>query len=252
MKNKKINNRTVIGIVCILLALVVTFGVSPIVNRISDQKTDIVRVKNPIERGRQITDADIEIVRVGSYNLPSGVIKDKAEVAGKYATADLFAGDYILKEKITGESNSADDVFASLDGKKVAISVTIGSYADGLSNKIENGDIISIIIYNKDEYRSYIPAELKYVRVITTTTEAGIDKDEKAEKEKATTVTLLVTPEQAELLSQYESVTSLHFVLVYRGDKAIADQYIKVQDEYLEANPIPEYDPEDTEARNNG
>ncbi|HCG67844.1 MAG TPA: pilus assembly protein CpaB, partial [Clostridiales bacterium] len=45
------------------------------------------------------------------------------------------------------------------------------------------------------------------------------------------TVTLLVTPEQAELLSQYESVTSMHFVLVYRGDKATADEYIKVQDD---------------------
>ena len=34
MKTKKINNRTIIGIVCIVLALVVTFGVSPLVNRI--------------------------------------------------------------------------------------------------------------------------------------------------------------------------------------------------------------------------
>lgn len=33
MKTKKINNRTIIGIVCIVLALVVTFGVSPLVNR---------------------------------------------------------------------------------------------------------------------------------------------------------------------------------------------------------------------------
>ena len=60
MKTKKINNRTIIGIVCIVLALVVTFGVSPLVNRISDQKTDIVRVKNTIERGQQITANDLE------------------------------------------------------------------------------------------------------------------------------------------------------------------------------------------------
>lgn len=92
MKTKKINNRTIIGIVCIVLALVVTFGVSPLVNRISDQKTDIVRVKNTIERGQQITANDLEIVRVGSYNLPDGVIKDGKSVVGKYATATLFAG----------------------------------------------------------------------------------------------------------------------------------------------------------------
>lgn len=141
MKTKKINNRTIIGIVCIVLALVVTFGVSPLVNRISDQKTDIVRVKNTIERGQQITANDLEIVRVGSYNLPDGVIKDGKSVVGKYATATLFAGDYLFSEKITGESNSAADILAALDGKKVAISVSIGSYADGLSGKLENGDI---------------------------------------------------------------------------------------------------------------
>ena len=252
MKTKKINNRTIIGIVCIVLALVVTFGVSPLVNRISDQKTDIVRIKNTIERGQQITANDLEIVRVGSYNLPDGIIKDGKSVVGKYATATLFAGDYLFSEKITGESNSAADILAALDGKKVAISVSIGSYADGLSGKLENGDIISIIIYNKEEYRSYIPAELRYVRVITTTTESGVDKDENIDDGKAITVTLLVTPEQAELLSQYESVTSMHFVLVYRGDKATADEYIKVQDDYLKANPVSEYNPgSDTEAENN-
>ena len=110
LKTKKINNRTIIGIVCIVLALVVTFGVSPLVNRISDQKTDIVRVKNTIERGQQITANDLEIVRVGSYNLPDGVIKDGKSVVGKYATATLFAGDYLFSEKITGESNSAADI----------------------------------------------------------------------------------------------------------------------------------------------
>ena len=170
----------------------------------------------------------------------------------KYATATLFAGDYLFSEKITGESNSAADILAALDGKKVAISVSIGSYADGLSGKLENGDIISIIIYNKEEYRSYIPAELRYVRVITRTTESGVDQDENIDDGKAITVTLLVTPEQAELLSQYESVTSMHFVLVYRGDKATADEYIKVQDDYLNANPVYEYNPgSDTEAENN-
>ena len=196
-----------------------------LVESISDQKTDIVRVKNTIERGQQITANDLEIVRVGSYNLPDGIIKDGKSVVGKYATATLFAGDYLFSEKITGESNSAADILAALDGKKVAISVSIGSYADGLSGKLENGDIISIIIYNKEEYRSYIPAELRYVRVITTTTESGVDQDENIDDGKAITVTLLVTPEQAELLSQYESVTSMHFVLVYRGDILPAKQH---------------------------
>ena len=94
---------------------------------------------------------------------------------------------------------------------------------------------MSVIIYDKERYTSYIPAELKYVRVITTTTSDGIDKDEASEGGKSATVTVLVTPDQAELLAQYNSVTTLHFALVYRGSKEQADEYIKAQDEYLKS-----------------
>lgn len=114
----------------------------------------------------------------------------------------------------------------------------MANFAAGLSDKIENGDIVSVIIYDKDMYASYIPSELKYVKVITTTTSDGIDKDKIAEGGKSATVTLLVTPEQAELLAQYNSVTTIHFTLVYRGDKEKADAYVKARDDYLAKNPI--------------
>ena len=175
-------------------------------------------------------------IKVGAYGLPDGVIRDPKAVVGQFATADLFAGDYLSAEKLGRDSAGATDILGTLNGEKVAISVAIGSYSEGLSNKLQNGDIVSIIIYDKDKYMSYIPPELKYVRIITTTTSGGIDRDENTEGEKAVTATVLVTPEQAELLSMYENVTSLHFVLVYRGDKATADAYLKAQDDYLNSH----------------
>ena len=95
------------------------------------------------------------------------------------------------------------------------------------------------------------------MRIITTTTSGGIDRDENTEGEKAVTATVLVTPEQAELLSMYENVTSLHFVLVYRGDKATADAYLKSQDDYLNSHkgqtPAIEENKEDvSEGEQNG
>ena len=138
-----------------------------------------------------------------------------------------------------------------LDGKKVAISVNISDFAAGLSDKLENGDIVSVIIYDKENNISYTPAAFQYVKVITTTTNDGIDKDEIVEGGKAATVTLLVTPEQAELLANYNSTTNVHFSLVYRGDAEKADAYIKVQDDYLAANPIVN-EPATEEDANNG
>ena len=95
MKQKKahashpVGNRTVIGIICIVVALAICFGIAPLVNRLSDGKTKIVRLTRDISAGATITEADIEVADVGSYNLPTGVIKDKAQVVGKCALSNL-------------------------------------------------------------------------------------------------------------------------------------------------------------------
>ena len=129
--------------------------------------------------------------------------------------------------------------------------MNISNFAAGLSDKLENGDIVSVIIYDKENDISYIPAAFQYVKVITTTTNDGIDKDEITEGGKAATVTVLVTPEQAELLANYNSTTNVHFSLVYRGDSEKADAYIKVQDDYLAAHPIVN-EPTNKEDKSNG
>ena len=248
---KPFSSRTVIGVVCIVLALLITFGVAPLVNRFTDQKVDIIRIKADVQRGQIITADHLEIVNVGSYNLPNHIIKDKNAVVGKYAATDLYAGDYLFDSKLSLNNKNAEDVLLGLDGKKIAISVNISNFAAGLSDKLENGDIVSVIIYDKENDISYIPAAFQYVKVITTTTNDGIDKDEITEGGKAATVTVLVTPEQAELLANYNSTTNVHFSLVYRGDAEKADAYIKVQDDYLAAHPIVN-EPANKEDKSNG
>ena len=162
-------NRTVIGIVCIILAVAVTFVVSPLVNKISDQKTEVIRFTADVGHGVKITDEHIELVEISNSALPDKTIKSKDAVVGKYATADLFKGDIATESKVTDNANTANDIMASLKGDKIAMSITINSFAGGLSGKLENGDIVSIYVTNKDEVTE-VPASLKYVKVITTTT----------------------------------------------------------------------------------
>ena len=248
---KPFSSRTVIGVICILLALVITFGVAPLVNRFTDQKVDIVRLKADVQRGQLITADHLETVNVGLYNLPGKVIRDKQAVIGKYATTDLYTGDYLFDVKLSAHNKSAEDVLSGLNGTKVAISVNISDFAAGLSDKLENGDIVSVIVYDKENDVSYIPAALRYVQVITATSSDGIDKDMMTEGGKVATVTLLATPEQAELLAHYNGTTTIHFSLVYRGDAEKADAYIKVQDDYLKKNPI-DNTPKETKEESNG
>ena len=232
-------NRTIIGIVCIVLALVVTFAVAPLVNKLSDSRTDIVRLKNDIVQGHMIQESDIEVVTVGSTGLPTNIITKKEAVVGKFAACDLKANTDLLQSMISDKSDSADDVFHTLDGKKQAISITISSFAGGLSSKLENGDIVSLVIFENETNEATIPGGLTYVKVITTTTAEGFDKDELTPNEDGTyelptTLTLLVNPTQAKMLVEYENRGVIHADLVYRGDSKTAQKFLDAQDLYFE------------------
>ena len=232
-------NRTIIGIVCIVLALVVTFAVAPLVNKLSDSRTDIVRLKSDIVQGHMIQESDIEVVTVGSTGLPTNIITKKETVVGKFAACDLKANTDLLQSMISDKSDSADDVFHTLDGKKQAISITISSFAGGLSGKLENGDIVSLVIFENETNEATIPGGLTYVKVITTTTAEGFDKDELTPNEDGTyelptTLTLLVNPTQAKMLVEYENRGVIHADLVYRGDSKTAQKFLDAQDLYFE------------------
>lgn len=247
-------NRTILGIICIVAALIICFAVAPLVNRMADNRVDVVRIAADITQGRQITEKDIEIVTIGAYNLPEGVITDKEAVINKYAAADMTKGDYLFKTKLADTADSADEVFRTLDGTRQAMSITIQSFAGGLSGKLNNGDIVSLIVYTNDEDEVIIPEALQYMRVITTTTANGFDKDELIPNEDGTyelptTLSLLVTPMQSKLLAKYENAGKIHATLVYRGDADKAKEFLLKQDLILEELKIAE---EEAEKANEG
>lgn len=244
---KIFRNRTVIGVLCILLALIICFGVTPLFSRSASEKTEIVRVTKDIKEGDEITAEMVQTVEVGAYNLPQNLMTDKKEVVGKYATADLAAGDYILSSKLSAVPAAENAYLYNLDGTKQAISVTIKSFATGLSGKLESGDIVTVIVADyQGKGETVIPPELQYVEVISVTASSGYDANTGEvvdEKELPSTVTLLVTTEQAKVLAELEQDSELHLALVYRGTPENAAKFISAQDALIEemyAEPEPE------------
>lgn len=244
---KIFRNRTVIGVLCILLALIICFGVTPLFSRSASEKTEIVRVTKDIKEGDEITAEMVQTVEVGAYNLPQNLMTDNKEIVGKYATADLAAGDYILSNKLSAVPAAENAYLYNLDGTKQAISVTIKSFATGLSGKLESGDIVTVIVADyQGKGETAIPPELQYVEVISVTASSGYDANTGEvvdEKELPSTVTLLVTTEQAKVLAELEQDSELHLALVYRGTPENAAKFIAAQDALIKelyAEPKPE------------
>lgn len=249
-----IKNRTVIGVLCILLSLVICFAITPMFNRTISRKTEIVRVTKDIRIGDEITNDMVKAVEVGGYNMPEGVARSVEEVVGRYASADLVPGDYIIRSKVAEEPAAENAYLYNLNGEKQAISVSVKAFANGLSGKLMGGDIVSVIApdYRKQGSTVILP-ELQYVEIIAVTANSGYDantgeQDGETEKELPGTVTLLVTPEQGRALAELEADGKLHLALVYRGAKEQAEQFIRAQEEVLSEL----YPPDETEEEVSG
>ena len=234
-----LKNRTVIGVICIILSLVICFAVTPLFNQSISEKAEIVRVVKAVKTGEEITADKVKTVEVGGYNLPEDVVKSLDTVVGRFASADLVPGDYIIASKIADEPAAENAYLYSLTGEKQAISVSVKAFANGLSGKLQSGDIVSVIAPDyKKQGATVIPAELQYVEVIAVTTTSGYDantgeQDEDSEKELPGTVTLLVTPEQSKVLAELEADGKLHLSLAYRGDAANSVKFIEAQEAVL-------------------
>ena len=96
-------NRTIIGIICMALAVVMTFVVAPIVTNITSDTTKIVRLTQDVKQGSPITEDVVEVVKVDKDSIPAGAIEDKSDVVGKYAASNLYTGDFFTKEKSFGK-----------------------------------------------------------------------------------------------------------------------------------------------------
>ena len=253
---KIFKNRMVLGITCIVISLLICFALTPLINMGLSKKTTVVRMKQNVLEGEQLTRSMLEEIEVGNYNMPENVFHSISEVEGLYLTASVCTGDYLFPTKVSAEAGLENTYLYHLNGEKQAMSITIDKFAQGLSGKLKSGDIVSVIAPDFQGSReTVIPQELRYVEVIAVTANSGYDANledgsEEDEKELPSTVTLLVKPEQSEILAGLEAEGTIHLSLVYRGTAQNAEKFIEAQDlilEELEAAREAELEGADTE-----
>ena len=233
-----LKNRTLLGLICIVLSLIICFGLTPLFNGAVQSQVEIVRMVTAVKQGEIITADMVTTIKVGGYNLPENVIREKENAVGKYARHDMQSGDYILSGKLSDTPIAEFAYLHELDGTREAMSITIKSFAAGLSGKLEAGDIVSIIASDFGDFRQTVsPPELRYVKILAVTDNKGYDANTNNgnddERQLPSTITLLVVPEQALLLAEMEAKGRLHCTLVYRGNSENRDKFLKIQDEFL-------------------
>lgn len=239
---KLLRNRTVLACIAIFLAALLVFVAAPLVQKNAQKETDVYVTKAAVRKGAVLTENHLKIISVPAQYLPAGAITEKEKIVGQYAKTDLTAGDYVLSDKLSKTPTVANDWYKDISPERLAISVSIKSFAAGLSAKLEPGDIVSFISIKSDG--STIPEALKYMQVAAVTTELAQDYDAQKQQEAAeslpATVTVIASPAQAALLADYELNSNLHVALVSRGDEKRAAELLAQQQETITTLPAEE------------
>lgn len=239
----KLNNRFVFGVVSIVLAATIAFIAIPTTVAKTNGKTEIVRISHPVLKGTLLTNKDVELVEVGGYNLPENIARTLEDVVGKYATADMADGDYILSSKVSFTPITSDIQLSNIPSGKVAISLTVKTLASGLSDKLQPNDLIRIYHF-LDEVED-IP-ELQFVKILSVTDSKGLNVDntqelaENEEKRQSAAITVLASPEQAKIITGLENDGTSHVALITRNNEKLAKELLAKQDEVLLALYPPE------------
>ena len=217
---KFLQNKIIIGTLCIIVAGAFAFGVLPSMYKGKGGTEKIVKVNATISAGTKIEEAMLVETEVGSFGLPENVIRDKQDVVGKFARTEISADDLILKSKLSDfAANEKLDGIKS-NGQKL-ITVTLPSIAAGVGNHLQSGDIISLICFVGDAPVIY--EELKNLEVYSIENDDAqniedANPDEDETDKIAATLTLIVNDIQAEKLVAAEYSGKLHAVFEKRGN----------------------------------
>lgn len=216
---KFLQNKIIIGAVCIVVAGIFAFGVLPSMYKGKGGTEKIVKLNATVSAGTKIDESMLVETEVGSFGLPESVIRKKEDVVGKFARAEISADDLIVKSKLSdyAANEKLDSILAN--GQKL-ITVTLPSIAAGVGNHLQRGDIISLICYVGDAPVIY--EELKNLEVYSIENDDAQNVEdantEEDETDKiAATLTLIVNDVQAEKLVSAEYSGKLHAVFEKRG-----------------------------------
>jgi pilus assembly protein CpaB len=238
---KLLKNRIVIGVLCIAVAVALSFFVFPTVQSTSaGVNTTAVRMKQTVQAGTQITSDMLETVKV-PQTLVQGAVESTDAADGKYVNTTLYAGDYLSDKKLSALLEAQSALSAGTGKGRMVISVTLPSLAAGVSGRLLPGDIVTVIAIPKStadkslsvepgttdqDSKASIDSELHCLEVSMVTASDGADAkvsgspDKDAKNTLPVTVSFYATEAQAVKLAELEQRADIHLAFVARGKDA--------------------------------
>lgn len=166
-------------IIIISLSIAITTGFYLVPKDVEKtrQTTMVVRLKENIGKGQRIKEEHLDVIEIGSYNLPKYIVNEKEEIIGKYSLAPMNKGQFAIRKYFQDEK-IPDGAFlyenTLVDG--ISFETDLAKCVGGIPEK---GDKVRVIIYkqakSKDsESKVLIYDELSNLEVIKVANKNGV------------------------------------------------------------------------------
>ncbi len=185
--------------------------------------TRVIAAAADIKLGSVLKDTDLGTVEMAG-TLPKGVILKREDAIGRSAISDLFQGEPILDSRLAAPG-SGGGLAATIPQGMRACAVRVDEVV-GVSGFVTPGMRVDVLISGTPPGATstsdgpMVKTLLQNIQVLSAGTD--IQKDDEGKPKQVQVVNLLVTPEQAEILSLASSNTHIQLVLRNPLDLQIA------------------------------
>ena len=204
--------RTVAGIVCIALALVLCLAVAPAVTARAAKTSSVYVYTSAVESGTVLTADMIEKREIPASLVPKDAVTDPASVLGLVHLVPRNAGDVLLSTSLGAPAEAAPQDYLSDAGKgRYAVSLPLSGLSAGLCGKLCPCDTVSVHFLTRDGVISY--PSLSEVTVVSL---SSSDASPAGSGKVPAAVTVLATKAQLKDILEGLSYGTCHLALVRR------------------------------------
>ena len=150
-----LKSKLFISVVLLILAGVLVFGLLPMNYEKQATTLDVVQLVKNVKQGTQISASMLTTRTIGGYNVDKGVITNKDEIIGKYASMDIRGTSNLYSDMFTDTweevEGAIDDIIVGEDDQLITLSLKNGASAVGGS--VKPGSVV-------DVYTETLPDEM--------------------------------------------------------------------------------------------
>jgi pilus assembly protein CpaB len=186
--------------------------------------TAVVAAASDIKLGKVLTASDLTMVDIGG-SLPKGALLKPEQAVGRGVVANLYQGEPILDERLA-PVGSGGGLAATIPPGMRACAVKVDEVV-GVAGFVTPGMRVDVLISGDPPGRENVNLTgqkvktlLQNIQVLSAGTD--IQKDNEGKPRPVQVVNLLVSPDQAEVLSLASSQTHIQLVLRNPTDTKIA------------------------------